>query len=387
MMKIIRASLILALFLPLVRCASPEPTATKYAGNPVQASLNPAGGRIFTFGLITDAVMTIRNVSDRAIVVLNVVPRRNREEGMLRLSGIANGTVQKLASGEGYAYNTMTQQSTGILFHNGFLLPGQEVKLIFRYRPVSEKELFTATCMTSAARYNGTASSLNPLTVFVQRVTVKGVNKEFIPYTEKGWLTLYRSTLTVEDCIGPCISSRSLIIETVGASPLEFTVSLPILPVSGAFTMEAALNTAARIMNADTSSLPLAYCSTMGGYIVLEEKCSWVLKDPAQKRRGELLPPLPAVLAREMDDKPGITFRIGDRQEGSGPEKRTSGQTFWGRYPVYYGDGMYTQGEFIDVSRADLPGFLKKAGENGGTVTRKEYYFGSGYYELVLPKR
>ena len=386
-MTIIRTSLILLLLLPAVRCASPEPTAPKDAGNPVQASLKPAGGRIFTFGLITDAVMTIRNVSDRAIVVLNVVPGRNREEGMLRLSGSANGSVQQLASGEGYAYTTMPQQSTGILFHNGFLLPGQEVKLLFRYRPVSEKEPFTAICITSAARYNGNASSLTPLTVFVQRVTDKGVNKEFIPYTEKGWLTMYRSTLTVGDCIGPCISSRSLIIETVGASPHEFKVSLPILPVSDAFTIEAAQNAAARIINADTSSLPLAYCSTMGGYIVLEEKCSWVLKDPAQKRRGELLPPLPAVLAREMDDKPGVTFRIGDRQEGSGPEKRTSGQTFWGRYPVYYGDGMYTQGEFIDVNRADLPGFLKKAGENGGTLTRKEYYFGSGYYELVLPKR
>ena len=97
----------------------------------------------------------------------------------------------------------------------------------------------------------------------------------------------------------------------------------------------------------------------MGGYIVLEEKCSWVLKDPAQKRRGELLRRSPAVLAREMDDKPGVTFRIGDRRRSQA--KTDFRSNILGTLPTTATACIHMENS-VDVNRADLA-FSEKAGE------------------------
>jgi hypothetical protein len=59
---------------------------------------------------------------------------------------------------------------------------------------------------------------------------------------------------------------------------------------------------------------------------------------------------------------------------------------FRSKYPVRYGDGMYTTGEFIRVERRDLLTFLAEVAKKNGRLTEQHYYIESRYFELEVPK-
>ncbi|MDQ7778877.1 MAG: hypothetical protein RDV41_04105, partial [Planctomycetota bacterium] len=80
-----------------------------------------------------------------------------------------------------------------------------------------------------------------------------------------------------------------------------------------------------------------------------------------------------------------IRVRVGEKQEGMGEEVKEANWKLWDTYPVSYGDGMYTRGEFITLDQGNILQFLEKAGEKGGRLTVTFYFFKSRYYELVLP--
>jgi hypothetical protein len=98
---------------------------------------------------------------------------------------------------------------------------------------------------------------------------------------------------------------------------------------------------------------------------------------------GARLGAIDLLLAKEIDQYGGIRVRIGDKQEGLGPEDRQAGWKFWDRYPVSYGDGMYTQGEFITIDKTQLLEFLTTLYQKKLRMKRQPYFFGSAYYELA----
>jgi len=49
---------------------------------------------------------------------------------------------------------------------------------------------------------------------------------------------------------------------------------------------------------------------------------------------------------------------------------------------VYYGDGMYTRGEFVELKKDDVIHFLRKVDKRGLTLGIHHYYFRDRYYTL-----
>lgn len=94
---------------------------------------------------------------------------------------------------------------------------------------------------------------------------------------------------------------------------------------------------------------------------------------------------MPLGMLRDIDATGNVMVRVGERQEGFGPERRNAGWEFWGVHPVFYGDGMYTRGEFIELNETNLRGFLEQARRRRGAITQRRYYFRSRYFVLVLP--
>ena len=67
-----------------------------------------------------------------------------------------------------------------------------------------------------------------------------------------------------------------------------------------------------------------------------------------------------------------------------GSKERPAGRKFWDRYPVYYGDGMYTDGEFLHVSKKELKDFLLDVRQHKAGLQTVNYFFDSRYYELAM---
>jgi hypothetical protein len=104
---------------------------------------------------------------------------------------------------------------------------------------------------------------------------------------------------------------------------------------------------------------PKCYCQTLNGFV--EEQ--------------------PFSLYKEWDEGKTVEFKVGDKQEGTSPNRTPAGWKFLDQYPVIFGDGMYTHGEFVKVSSVDAPEFWKRI--HGKFAIKKiNYFFDDHYYDL-----
>jgi hypothetical protein len=84
---------------------------------------------------------------------------------------------------------------------------------------------------------------------------------------------------------------------------------------------------------------------------------------------------------KEWDLGKFVLFRVGEKQEGIGPERRSSRWNFLEEYPVFYGDGMYTHGEFVEISPEDAASFMKKI-DKKYSIKRVGYFISQYFYDL-----
>jgi hypothetical protein len=89
----------------------------------------------------------------------------------------------------------------------------------------------------------------------------------------------------------------------------------------------------------------------------------------------------PFSLYKEWDEGKTVEFKVGDKQEGMGPNRKSAGWKFLDQYSVIFGDGMYTHGEFVKVSPDDAPGFWKRI-HTKFAIKRINYFFDDHYYDL-----
>jgi len=104
---------------------------------------------------------------------------------------------------------------------------------------------------------------------------------------------------------------------------------------------------------------PKCYCQTLNGFV--EEQ--------------------PFTLYKEWDEGKTVQFKVGDKQEGMGPNRNSAGWKFLDHYPVIFGDGMYTHGEFVNVSPEEAPEFWKRI-HGKFAIKRINYFFDDHYYDL-----
>jgi hypothetical protein len=89
----------------------------------------------------------------------------------------------------------------------------------------------------------------------------------------------------------------------------------------------------------------------------------------------------PFSLYKEWDSGKTVEFRVGDKQEGMPSGQKTAGWKFLDRYEVFFGDGMYTQGEFVRISSADASEFWKRI-HGKFAIKRINYFLNDHYYDL-----
>lgn len=89
----------------------------------------------------------------------------------------------------------------------------------------------------------------------------------------------------------------------------------------------------------------------------------------------------PFSLYKEWDAGQTVEFKVGDKQNGIDPDRKSAGWKFLDRYDVIFGDGMYTHGEFVRISAADAPEFWKRI-HGKYAIKRINYFFTDHYYDL-----
>jgi hypothetical protein len=89
----------------------------------------------------------------------------------------------------------------------------------------------------------------------------------------------------------------------------------------------------------------------------------------------------PYTMYKDWDSGKPADFRVGDRQKSIGPERKYASWKFLDEFSVFYGDGMYTHGEFISVEPKQAVAFFDKI-QNKYSIRQVQYFFDRYYYDL-----
>lgn len=361
----------------------------------IQLSLKPEKGSKFKFGQTTKALFTIKNLSKKALVVRKIKPVTNQGEDTIVLSNSVYGSAVKSEKEDAYHHSTFSQTETGCYFHTGFLLPNQEVSVSCPYRAISKVERFEIHYVLAANKYDGTTESLNPLKIYLldrnakdHSIDEKGFTSFgydiYRPFIEENWIDICKKAPQTDPLGGSETTSRTVFVfELPKSKILTLKASVELEDIT--FPVKSAREVAAKITDSQADNIRLAYSAALSGYIVLEDDSSWLLKNEHQKNRGQLFPAVPFGIFRDLDWSKEVEVHVGDNQDYKANNDDASWK-FWDTYPVFYGDGMYTHGEFIKVNKTNVLDFLGRVKEKKGNITEYRYFFRARYFVLNLPK-
>ncbi len=349
----------------------------------IELSLKPKGQDLLKFGQINRAKIILKNNSNKALVILEIQSVTNPNENLIALSGAEYGSVNKLDNEDGYYYDVTAQCLTFMLFYEGFLLPNQKLSISFDYRPISKHELFAIKYISAKDEYDGKAKSLSPLNVYLPTG-----DHRYRHFTEKDWLRIYETAPEIEQ-VYPDVSRRGVLIPEL-EEKLNTVVERIIVPVEieleeKIFPVELARQVAVKITGEEIEKISIFYSSIFEGYVIQEKDYSWILKNPNQEKRNELWPLFSPTMIKDIESGGHVRIKVGDKQVKSALVGNGAGWKLWESYPVFYGDGRYTRGEFIRISKADLLRFLRQVYKRGGIIKEEGYFIRSRYFVLKIP--
>ena len=341
------------------------------------------------FGRYTSVLLTITNVSDRAVMVTRVYPMTNPGEEAISLIGSAFGSTRYDPLADTYVHDQMDQQATGESFCSGLLLPGESVTVRADVRPVGRTERFDVTCYAADQPYDQTAESLAPLNVYVlsDAGSAPGIERTFEHFSPQRWAAIRAGS----DDVVAGISEQQPRSVLIGpgihyAQQMRNSLTVPFDLAEDAFTIDRAEDALGRIFDPPVADAIVGYSHTLGGYVVAEAGQTWLLTQPDQTERGRLLPRLPAAILNDVDRlSPASTIRVqvsGHQGNHFGPDVPPTGRMLWETYPTEYGDGMYTHGEFARISAEQFSRFLDDARAHEKQLDVTYYFFSQRYFTL-----
>lgn len=204
----------------------------------------------------------------------------------------------------------------------------------------------------------------------------------YIPFTKSRWDKITNQPQSIGS-LGPDKYPRAVLIPDLPDKPQVFISTIDLHYEGSPFLHHEAMHAAMRISGKDRRELTLAFSSFFAGYVVFEEHCSWLLTSKQQENKGDLLSLFPVSILVDLDLSKGVKIKVGEKQGCISPKKRKSHRLFWEQYPVRYGDGRYTHGEFIGLNQKTIFGFLKQAHTKRKALRTYNYYFRSRYYVLT----
>ena len=204
----------------------------------------------------------------------------------------------------------------------------------------------------------------------------------YIPFTKSRWDKITNRRQSIGS-LGPNKYPRAVLIPDLPDKSQVFMSTVDLHYEGSPFLHHEAMHAAIRISGKDRRELTLAFSSFFDSYVVFEERCSWLLTSKQQENKGDLLTVFPISILVDLDLSKGVSIKVGEKQEYSNMQNRKPHRLFWEQYPVRYGDGMYTDGEFIGLSQKTILSFLKHAHAKRKALRTYNYFFRSCYYVLA----
>lgn len=325
--------------------------------------------------LFVDAVVTLYNRSNKAVVVLALSPTYHNGEEPLILSGPVAGEVAAIDGG--YRFTAKAGTVSAIPLHAGLLLPGQAMQARITYRPVTGNERFLVRYLIADNPYDGTPASLAPLTVFIPNTAQPANdNRTFIPFTDADWRALCKP-MPMAIPTGPGAAVRAVVVTTpAGTTPKEEPMmAYPRGAGKGFMGLERAWSAVNRLTGKNARDMALGYSAALGGYVIIDGDDRWLLTNVNQQEKGKALPALPLLFLRDLDAGP-VHIRLAPKQQAAAP----AGQPLWGKYPVEQGDG----GLRVTLDAAALPAFLDAMTANAASLEMTVGTFHARTYVLTF---
>ncbi len=348
--------------------------------DPLGLSLKPKSGPAFNFSEIETTVLTFKNTSERALLIMSARLVSHGGELPLQLTNGVYGGLFRLDGDQGYELNSMIQQQTSEQLSSGFLLPGQVLAIDADFRFLGKSENFVVDYIIADKKYDKSAVSLAPLEVFIRATGAGHFISRYLPYKDEAW-----QANCMKERVGlPGPDSPQCAVLVPGVNELKqksLTLS-PAIPIEGvSFGLEQAIAKAESISGTKPEPEKVGYSEVLGGYVVFDQNGAWLLTSKDQKNKGSKLPRAPLALFWDIDSGMSVRIRVGEKQEPESDEPKM----FWGSYNIGYGDGMYTSGSFIEIDAQNLDTFLEQVRKHNATLLKVNYFFDSRYYELILP--
>jgi hypothetical protein len=368
-------------------------------------SIKPLKGEKYIFGEQTESLISLTNVSNRAVVVLAVEPALHWSDSFIYLSHPAIGKIRYDLQQDQYIHNSTISGITEILIHNGFLLPGESLAFTKTYRPLSENEKFDIVYAQAEKQYDGTPKSLLPLNVYLPTDGKWTKRYSYSRFTADTWQNMTRHNQF--DITDQLTLMRPVIIPGLpDPSPYRYlyptksdistrcvTLSVAIKFVSLGFTVENARGAAARITGMTPQQVQLAYSRALGGYIIMKADGSyWLLTKQNQKKKGVDLPSTALSLFRKMDASHYVSIQVRTTSRPTGLNKNlpisNTGQLWWHKYLIYYINYPDQHGEYILVDDKELSSFLTTVKAKGLCVLEYcDYLNDNEYFFLDKPTK
>ena len=356
------------------------------AESPLTMQVLPASteAKRFTFGERALVRFVLKNTSDRVVVVTRIESKLNPNEEPVSLVGNVAGEVTRDTSRDVYSYQQL-QWSSRIPFYAGLLLPGQDFSFAAPYRPLIAEDEFVVSYYASNQEYRHSLESMAPFTVY-SRDGGNGLVMLFLPFNENKWLEHKDKWLFDTYSL---LEQRGVIISAgiAGNKPQVVTIkqTFKFADPQSSVTPENLRKIVARITKEDPPAIIMAaYSRALGGFCLQERDNRWVLSTADQRDRGDPFPEWNFAFLNDIDLKGRVLIKVGKKQPGGGSEHHDAGWKLWDTYPVFYGDIMSPQGEFIELTAAQLRPFLLRMREAGGILDTQPYSINSRYYWMKI---
>jgi len=372
-----------AVVLPLAGCQTNAPSLAAGlapAGSAMTLTVAPVGQSAFAFGSLTDTQFTVRNNSDRAIILRRIVPLNNRAEEPIVLARPVEGQIERVANRDAYTLLHVPHQSTAQWVYAGLLLPGQSVTVQRRYRPLFEVEAFQLDYASPRVRLGPGQPAPLPLSVYMIG-TATANETEFVPINVAAW----KRAADAEPVIAPprlAFPARSVLAPGLFESGQTQTVGVAISFEGRPFPASAALSQAALLAGRPAEGLGFAYSQLLDGYVIYQDDSCWLLSSSDRQHRGERLPVVPPAFYADADSGEGIHVRlIPERPAWTSPPPDFR---VWGKYLAQLGGPDFGRGVFTVLTREQVPGFLRDLLAHGAGLSLAEYAFRPRYYVLAM---
>jgi len=322
-------------------------------------------------GVLTPVMVEVTNGSNLYMLVERLTGGHAGVDGRESLYGSRYGALHSLEDGTGYEYDGMAQQETPAVFSQGLVPPHQGLRMEVDLVPTGPTAEFVVDYIgltpeeVTQYLYFPVAQEQSSTSTW-QKPSLDQMKSLMLPADGEPRHPVYGTVIVADELLRARAGCR---VEL----PYKFSVKSPPLPAD---EVRKRLGTRPRWQ---------LYSEKYKGWFVRGESGMFFM-DP---ERDLPVPNSPNRLFEDLEGQDKVRVKVGARGNAMVKDKpaRLAPSTSFleGFAPLSAGDGMYTQGAFMDVTAERALEFLELLQTNGCSLVLHNYYMDSYYYEMGCP--